>query len=703
MGGITKGEQDQFRINKSAIQHSNKSFRPVYKIAITYPKTRGHVVTKIIADTTQTAQRFFGLPVSDLVGLWIDQDDVGQPDKSVLLFRVDPTYTKDTMMGEMGDAITDADLAFNRYLSGRYWLDIWVGYKDAFTGELEPQDFNRWQSQAHLFSGPIEAINRKISNVGDMLQIVALSSERVLQFATFRTTNRNEEPEETAEQGKSDRTGTNNTLIIDNLISETDDYILYTEALYRLFNSLMSESEWAKRRKEAIPPEFAFVIGNFYWSIIRKSIESIKDLLKNKKIDQARKGYLPVLDNWITSRLFDGSVKMKTGFAVSKKADFWSCIQSLIRPEYNENIGCGFQVLKVSNPLTESGGPFLKEGILASHEVGHKKFVNQKGGHGGVHFQFFVPIDVDEFLEYYSLQEKKKKKKIIHESQFQKIIVGQDIVELDAYIEYSTCYNAFRTILRSPIKAEELAPFWQDIEKTKIFPVDFVDNPSGNILADLKKDRKMRGSKVITFWEEVLRDIDMFGLKEFPIEKWFAVDESEITEWRNRLAVDESIREDLVSSIPMKALAGHEGATEVFKRMYYAGLEGNAMIVGNPLIRPGKYLQIRDIRDAYSRSGSFVPETTEKIKDFTRNVTRKLMGFAELGFEPDRVTTSFDNPIGKSYFVWKTRHYIGAKSGYMSKVYFMKQRSRAWRKSGDTVGEIIRSAMRESREIFGGG
>lgn len=734
---IIGGIPDQLRINRAALQHANRSYRPVYKIAITYPKKSiGVTVTKIIADTTRDKPRFFGLPVSDLIGLWVDQDDVGQPDKAVLLFRVDPTYTKEIIIGknDIGNAISDKDLAFNRYLTGRYWLDIWVGYKDTFTGELLPENLDYWHSDAHLFSGPIEVINRKIGISGDMLQIVALSSERVLQFATFRTTNKNEELTEDSTQGKNDKTGTSNTIVINNISEGNTEKITYALALFTLFDSLMPEREWKLRKKSDNPPDFAFVIGNFYWSLIQESIMRIKILLKNGGVDNARKGYLPILDKWITSKLFDGSVTMQTQLSVSKKADFWSVIQTMVRPEYNGNIGCGFQVLKVSNFPKPDGGPKLSEGISyyfsdidegdpfistsvvslprnrnfklntkKISDIGDKKSVEKYGGHGGVHFQFFIPIDVDEFLEYYTLQKANENKpKLIHDSQFQKITIGQDIIELDSFIEYSTCYNAFRAILKSPIKSQDLPPFWEEIPKTMLFPNDFIDNPNGDILKEIREGDLKKYDKPI-FWQDVINDIETFGIREFPIEKWFAVGSETIVDWTDRLAVDESIRKDLVASLPMKAIAGHEGATEVFKRMYFAGLEGSAMIVGSPLIRPGKYIQIRDIRDAYTRSGSFVPETTEQIKEFTRNVTQKLMGFTTTGLEPDRVNTNFQNPIGQSYFVWKTRHYLGAKSGYISKCYFMKQRSRTWRKTGDTVGEMIKSAMRESREIFGGG
>ncbi len=716
---IIGGIPDQLRINRSALQHSNKSYRPVYKVAVTYPKNKVKLaVTKIIADTTQEKPRFFGLPVSDLIGLWVDQDDVGQPDKCVLLFRVDPTYTKEVIIGknDIGDAISDKDLAFNRYLSGRYWLDVWVGYRDAFTGKLLPDNLDHWFSDSHLFSGPIEVINRKIGMAGDMLQIVALSSERVLQFATFRTTNKNEEPSEDSTQGKNDKTGTSNTIIINNVIGE-NDYISYRLALYSLFNSLMPESEWKEKKKEPNPPDFAFVIGNFYWALIRQSITDIKNFLFNPDIEKARNGAMPILDKWITSRLFDGSVKMQTQLAVSKKADFWSIIQTMVRPEYSGNIGCGFKVNKVSFLSKPDGGKKVTEGVLDYEDISETPnleiitltdatgVVSEQPltGHQGVHFQFFIPIDVDEFLEYHTLQEANENKpKLIHDSEFQKIIIGQDVIELDTFIEYSTCYNSFRAILKSPIKSSELPPFWSEIPKTMLFPNDFIDNPNGDILKQLKEG-DLKGYDNPIFWKDVINDIETFGVKEFPVEKWFSVSTETLVNWRERLAVDESIRSELIASLPLKAIAGHEGATEVFKRMYFAGLEGNAMIIGNPKIRPGKYIQIRDIRDAYTRSGSFVSETTEKIKEYTRNVTRKLMGFTTSGLEPDRVSTNFQNPIGQSYFVWKTRHYLGAKSGYISKAYFMKQRSRTWRKTGDTVGDMIKSAMRESREVFGGG
>ena len=107
--------QEVVKTNLISAQNNVNQFRPVYKIAITYPvgsRLTGDLktYTKIVADTTVVTanvvegspvkksvtdvskifKRAFGLGISDVLGIWVDSDDVATPDKATVIFRVDP-------------------------------------------------------------------------------------------------------------------------------------------------------------------------------------------------------------------------------------------------------------------------------------------------------------------------------------------------------------------------------------------------------------------------------------------------------------------------------------------------------------------------------------------------------------------------------------------------------------------------------------
>lgn len=656
------------KINKAAVMSNVKSYKPVYKIAVTYPIEEGtgslktiKAKTRIIADTSNGFRRALGLPISDLNGMWIDTDDVGEPDKAVMLFRVDPEYTTRTVTGQLEGNVTDDILAFNRYFSNRNWIDVWVGYENIVTGDQEPSDFN-WYNETHLFSGPIVMVRRKFSKHGDQLSVVALSSEMIFKFAKLRTRGIFE---------------SNNSLTYSDSLNNKKRPI--SEIFELLFNSLMSESEWGRiKNDESIERTYAFVIGDFYWGLVKDGIAKIKKLFAKKtNYDDLRfQERYPPVDRFINNMLFDGTIRMQSSFTANGNVDFWSVLLTLLQPLYSGAVGVGFRVIKNVE---------LRGNLPTSVELEN---------HPGVYFQFFLTMDVEEVIELWNKKKKRNAYSVVMENELQAVILGQDVIDLETFIDYSSVFNSFRVLARSSFTKKNEDPLYQEGLDTS-FPQDL-----DLTLLDWWKTKDK--AQLWKFWSDVLRDIKIFGEQQFPIPKWFTTSIEEMeNERKNFDLVDPALRKSLEGASAF-AIAGHIGIAGIFKRYYYAGLEGTSYCIGNPSLKTNRFVQIKDVRNAFSNAmrgtstfGSSIEGIIGKIS--TSGVANKLVAK-----DPLEIRTNFGDAVNQFFYIWKVRHYLGPKSGYLTKVYFMKSRSRSWRKhTGDTISDIIRQAMRSAQEQFG--
>lgn len=693
-----------YKINKAAVLSNTESFKPVYTIVISYPYTiYGSVNTVIVADTTKMGASILGLPISDILGMWVDTDDVGQPDKAVILLRIDPQYTKKTFIDNSSadpetyteNIVTDEDLAFNTYFSNRNWIDIWFGYKNVVTGELIPST-NDWFSETHIFSGPITMVSRKMGIQGDQLSIVALSGEIVLRHAVLRSKIRFEKKIKIKKQkGKTDPnlesllnqiTGSN--FIIED-VDEKGDKVFLNQAMLILFKSIMSMSVWEERKKNNDIPDFAFVLGNFYYNMIELSLSNIKNVLEYGDVDSERNKIYPCIDEFLSTKMFsheksgdNKGLLLQSSLNLSGNVNFWDALHNFLKPSVSGVVGVGFKLLRKRNKPNSKENPFLAKEIF----------------HPGIYFQFFLVLDVEEIA---TVMYDNDKNLIEASDNVQFATLGEDIIDMETSLDYDSVYNSFKIVSSSNVKLS--GSTIQDPELLKkpviqYLPMDLI----GSLIGGLNP-----AGALDEFWQSIKDDITIFGEKVFPMQKWFTVTLDKLIEEQETFdLLRPEFRRLLSADKELKKIAGHHGVAAMFKRYYTAGLEGSIYCIGNPSFKTGRLLQIKDVRNANSTFWN--NKTNQELNDKILSLAGKLgieTSVAQWSSEskkPLRLNTNFAKSINEFFYIWKVRHYYGPKSGYLSKVYFMKTRSRAWRnESRDSIGSIIRQAMRSSQEHFG--
>lgn len=121
--------------------------------------------------------------------------------------------------------------------------------------------------------------------------------------------------------------------------------------------------------------------------------------------------------------------------------------------------------------------------------------------------------------------------------------------------------------------------------------------------------------------------------------------------------------------ISRKLLAG------IIKRIYFWGIKGSAMIVGNPFIREGDIVQVTDI--STDRSDTFIDfnATRDVLESLSERLkTLRTSDIKKLEHISDRVNPSYGIPsFTNIFYIWKVTHYLGEK-GFWTKIHFVKQR-----------------------------
>lgn len=723
------GAYDKLPNNIVKLLKGTDNYRPVYKVQITYPATKGaYIIAESItvADTSTSTladvlKKKIGFGVSEIIGMWVDTSDSEEPDKCSVLFKVDPELSVKSVRGE-ATPLDDDYFMFGEVFALHNWIDIWIGYQKVFDADIIskntiPDNFE-WGSETHVFSGKIVLADRNWDINGDRMIISAYSAEEI--FFSHATYMSEESPR---------------TLKISNRDSENVRNLrYYKDGMLELFSSIISVSQWElikeERRKEraesgenVLTPseklQFFFVVGDFYWLMIEDGIDKIVRMLRNgaKKIDQVVKinQEYPSLDRYINYKVFteDSSFKMKAPLVITgKNITFWKALKMMLSPEYSNASGLGFRVIKnrdfkakIPIPLTVNDGT---------------------NKHKGIWFQFFYELDVDEITEIVdklSSSDKKISKKtnfnnIVPPEDIQQITFGLDIIDFEAYMDYTSSFNSFKIMTPTYKRSNNVRPDYRGGSEF-VFPLEHKD-----IIEKLFTSTDT--DKIGEFWSRVLQDIHLFGEKRFPVTKWFSYSPDDIEALRkkitnkssinesgdnqelytdslegNTVAINEEILKIMVDpSVDIKDIVGHKGIAHMFRRYYFGGLEGTAMVVGNPSLKAHRILEVRDIRHGLNIgvSAGFKrdpDELAEKIYDKLKlNYRKKIRGV-----EPIDLKTKFDPDYIKKYFIWKTRHYYGINSGYITKVYFTQSRSKAWRMvSRDTMG-TLKQAQRIRDEV----
>jgi hypothetical protein len=698
-----KVAKELIKTNLVSAQNNQNQFRPIYRVAITYPiedKTTKElkIYTNIIADTTITKardiggaikesvrdttkyiRRQFGMGISDVLGIWVDSDDIATPDKATVLLRVDPKLTLESILG--APTVDDSWLSMEGTFAVRNWMDIWIGYEGP-DGKIYPDSFG-WFSDTHVFTGPVVLVDRKFSNTGDTISVSGYSPEIILKNATYK------------------RLDGQNAVFKFSTEHEGGTQKLFREAMLDLFDKLIPMSLWKKQVdtyaannkviNDEITYEDAFPIGDFYWELFKEGIFYLKAVMSlgtKGKEDSRYNGTtpIPLLDPLLDSSIFsatrkDSDVKIKAPPVMPDRQlpNFWDVLQKLLLPETSNNEGLNIKLLKTRNHI------MAKYPVIPSEEG-----VNE---HIGMWFHFYFGIERDEYLELskQSNQESVKLPYLDPEHDIRYITMGEDVIDLNSYIDYGTVFNSFRIYTKSRLRNPDDDVVTQEVTEPIIFPIEG-EKIFNNILDP--------NSRLAGFWANILKDVVLYGEQLLPTIKWFSVVQKEGETQQKlyeRLGITPDAAERLGTiKIPIGAVLSQEGIARMYRRYYFGGLEGTSMIIGNPQMKTGRFVGIRNARNTMNVAvggGIQADDITSKLfggvgKSLYQsyNTIQKIVDF-KVGYA-DRV-----------YYIWKVRHYYGANAGYQTKVYFTQSRSRAWRLQTRDIAGALQEARKATRGL----
>ena len=124
------------------------------------------------------------------------------------------------------------------------------------------------------------------------------------------------------------------------------------------------------------------------------------------------------------------------------------------------------------------------------------------------------------------------------------------------------------------------------------------------------------------------------------------------------------------------------------RESYFAGMGGSVFAVGGPTFKPGRLIDIKDERRTLG----------DVIGSASYGAISKLINFRNYTASPPSFTMkNFD----KVFYIWKVRHYIGVNSGYVTKIYFVEERNRAWQQYTDSIDQVIRAALGQAKQLMG--
>lgn len=587
---------------------------PVYKVMITIPGKDLYPHRYILADTSRPNwKNFYGKSGSPVIGLWVDQSDMSEPDKVIMLIE-NPSTTE--------SGIFEQDITRFPQFGVRNWLDVWVGYKPVATESLTrmpfgnktlPDDF-AFGNETHVFSGPIVSIKRDITSSGDRLQIIGFSpiiELKRMEAAHYKMNEidikqKNAKPMtmyEIIERVKDDIVSIND--FVDDVRGNSEGWAaaLNTTFITGDFTAYMFGGE--SKRLRVVPidkPNSGFVKDTHQYK--KTDQEDVKDLLKSTKVEKEFSGETTVYDIFFGD-LLNAAYTDKTGayaFIYYEKCNdaHWA---------YEDGPG---------HP-----GVSVRYGF--KHEISNIKKKIQKGDYDGVFKQ--------------------------------KLSLGIDAREMEGGIEYGSVFNVGKFIVKDEPEEHKsrlmLCPldekFW-NIVGEKI-----------PVTSEYYKEREL--------WKYITKDIRAYGPSVNPIRKWLYGKDGG---W-----------------IDIKKQGVADYVAQHTRNFYFAGMTGSVFALGNPSMKPGRVLELEDGRKRYSNT----PGVDEAV-----NWLQKKFKFGDTFEGSDILTmTNFD----KNYYIWKIRHYIGAQSGFITKVYYTETRHRGWQRYVSSISTLIQQALQQAYSTMG--
>lgn len=606
------------------LKHQFKVLRPVYKVMVTIPSrniTGGTITPQryIIADTSRPYTNFMDKADSPILGLWIDQSDITEPDKAIVLMY-NPT--------RQTDGIFEQDITNFKQYGVRNWLDIWLGYStsavgsavvdlggfaDRFklsTGGIRSKIASKvpftfpdpffFGNESHVFSGPIVSIKRHITSTGDRLQIIGFSPIIALrQSVSWK--------------------------------------FFFPESKLTIANAMKHVVETKVVRFSPTAREHWLQLRGFYedsynehfWmgNFTHRMFTGGGDHLRIAPINMRR---VEVNDSaFFTNPYSDNDMVMKK----LKKFE--------LDDEYSTKLSLYDILFTELTEPTKNGGlvglyGFIRHAMTADNKL--MDAFNDGPGHPGVFIKYGFKFEIDDIATM--IDDKKRFGPVMKQT----LTLGMDAKEFEAGIEYGTVFNT-RPLMIKDDKVDGGAKF------VKI-PTDLevLENYLG--LDD-------------PFWNSLLEDIVTYGETVHPIHKWLHTEMDKAIDPKD---------EDLDD--PLK---------NMMRRSYFSGISGSVFAVGNPEMKPGRILEIKDVRGTgLNRLDNIVTDGFKKIIKF-RQGDENIAPHLKL------------KGTNKEYYIWKVRHYLGIGSGYLTKVYFAEERNRSWSVYTRSVDQIIRKALAQSK------
>ena len=612
---------------------SFKSLRPVYKVMITVPhlKTGNTVVPYryILADTSRPYVNFLAKGDSPIVGMWVDQSDLIEPDKVILLMQNPMSHEGGTF---------ESDVVNFPQFGVRNWLDIWMGYAPLTPGRslmnlgqiadqidlaslripgLEKVAFTLpdpffFGSETHLFSGPIVSIKRQVTSAGDRLQMVGFSPIIILRQLRAKK-------------------------------FEIESGINISNAI---INTATSIATFPPRNEMSgfVRDDELFHFGRFTWNMFG----SYSDFLRAETmrvfptvIDRARfrptKYPLsnPQKDQDLIIEKMD-EFELRTKIEPSKKTTLYNI---LFRRLTDPTLTGLYGLYAFIRPL-----PAESNKIMWAFRDGE--------GHPGVYVRYGFKFEIDGIL--HQIEEERN----YGPEMRQEIILGRTAREFEGGIEYGTVFNTKQFMAKTGEEEGELK--------------DLIC-PTGQTF--LRNITAIGGGYVKhkDFWEALLDDISVYGECFNPVFTWI---------WGEGDQAVDLVDDEVANSV-----------AQIMRESYFAGMGGSVFAVGNPSFKPGRVLDIRDERNSLGKDLKQRVERQVKARASKMGLT-----FRQSPASPPALRLK---GVDKKFYIWKTRHYLGVKSGYITKLYFIEERNRAWQQYTENIDSIIRAALGQAKQLMG--
>jgi len=593
---------------------------PVYKVMITRPGKNGKAYRSIIADTSRPGwKNFYGLSGSPIIGLWVDQSDMTEPDKVIILME-NPSSTE--------TGILEQDWTKFTQFGVRNWLDVWIGYKPVATQHLSeitdrlgkrvlPDDF-LFGNETHVFSGPVVSIKRDVSSAGDRLQIIGFSPIMILKQMEAQDYRANSIEE---------------LMTMKEFIEKIQDDII-TMREYEFMYSRADESVWDNALA------WKFLTGDFFMYMMSGGGTKFKvipiDTPERGDVDACTEQYLKKDQDSVLKILEDTFINR----IVKGKTTVYDLLFSdVVEAAYTRRVGMyafiDYQKTKETDWAYKDGyghpGVAVRYGY--KHEISNIRAKTQGIGTG-------TP-------SYGSMFQ-------------QRLILGLDAREFEAGIEYGSVFNVGKFMAKPSADTKSHKLLLCPLNK---FFFNLVTG-SGN---SYQKESKL--------WEYIMNDIRMYGPTYNPMRRWLYGKDGNYIDLKEQEVADYIARS--------------------MREFYFAGMTGSVFAVGNPSMKPGRVLEITDQRKILG-----FPRA-DRVADLASKARRTLYEKVAKVDPYEGVPIFTMKDIEKRFYIWKIRHYFGATSGYITKVYFTETRHRGWQRHVSSISTLITQALQQFKQVRG--